>query len=279
MCKKKEKISVSRFRYKYEMPMIIIGFIAIFLYIIMATILLILSIDIPEWVYGAFLGLLIPFLAIFTIRFLYWNSISNGVEINENQLSEIYDIYLQLATEMGFDSKKLKLPRLYLINGNGVMNAFAAKCTLKKRYIVIHSDLLDLAYKFDEMPLIKFVLAHELGHHKCGHTNIWRLIFSPFLKPLYLDKSLTRAQEYTADRVALYYAPEGALSMIYLFSGKYMGSRIEIEEYFKSIDLHDETIWLKLSNFLSDHPVGFRRMKALKEAKEKGTWDVHGKFI
>ncbi|PCF53816.1 M48 family metallopeptidase [Staphylococcus delphini] len=279
MCKKKEKISVSRFRYKYEMPMIIIGFIAIFLYIIMATILLILSIDIPEWVYGAFLGLLIPFLAIFTIRFLYWNSISNGVEINENQLSEIYDIYLQLATEMGFNSKKLKLPRLYLINGNGVMNAFAAKCTLKKRYIVIHSDLLDLAYKFDEMPLIKFVLAHELGHHKCGHTNIWRLIFSLFLKPLYLDKSLTRAQEYTADRVALYYAPEGALSMIYLFSGKYMGSRIEIEEYFKSIDLHDETIWLKLSNFLSDHPVGFRRMKALKEAKEKGTWDVHGKFI
>ncbi|HEC2217205.1 TPA: M48 family metallopeptidase, partial [Staphylococcus delphini] len=237
------------------------------------------SIDIPEWVYGAFLGLLIPFLAIFTIRFLYWNNISNGVEINENQLSEIYDIYLQLATEMGFNSKKLKLPRLYLINGNGVMNAFAAKCTLKKRYIVIHSDLLDLAYKFDEMPLIKFVLAHELGHHKCGHTNIWRLIFSPFLKPLYLDNSLTRAQEYTADRVALYYAPEGALSMIYLFSGKYMGSRIEIEEYFKSIDLHDETIWLKLSNFLSDHPVGFRRMKALKEAKEKGTWDVHGKFI
>ncbi|WP_353419149.1 M48 family metallopeptidase [Staphylococcus delphini] len=279
MCKKKEKISVSRFRYKYEMPMIIIGFIAIFLYIIMAIVLLIFSIDIPEWVYGAFLGLLIPFLAIFTIRFLYWNSISNGVEINENQLSEIYDIYLQLATEMGFNSKKLKLPRLYLINGNGVMNAFAAKCTLKKRYIVIHSDLLDLAYKFDEMPLIKFVLAHELGHHKCGHTNIWRLIFSPFLKPLYLDKSLTRAQEYTADRVALYYAPEGALSMIYLFSGKYMGSRIEIEEYFKSIDLHDETIWLKLSNFSSDHPVGFRRMKALKEAKEKGTWDVHGKFI
>ncbi|RIZ54455.1 peptidase M48 [Staphylococcus delphini] len=259
--------------------MIIIGFIAIFLYIIMAIVLLIFSIDIPEWVYGAFLGLLIPFLAIFTIRYLYWNSISNGVEINENQLSEIYDIYLQLATEMGFNSKKLKLPRLYLINGNGVMNAFAAKCTLKKRYIVIHSDLLDLAYKFDEMPLIKFVLAHELGHHKCGHTNIWRLIFSPFLKPLYLDKSLTRAQEYTADRVALYYAPEGALSMIYLFSGKYMGSRIEIEEYFKSIDLHDETIWLKLSNFLSDHPVGFRRMKALKEAKEKGTWDVHGKFI
>ncbi|GGI42829.1 M48 family metallopeptidase [Mammaliicoccus stepanovicii] len=272
-------IKVSKLRYKYEVPMIIIGFIAIFVYISVFIALMYSSIDIPEWLYGALIGLSLPFVAIFSIRYLYWNSISNGVEINKNQLSEVYDMYYELATEMGFNTKKLKMPKLYLVNGNGVMNAFAAKCTLKRRYIVIHSDLLDLAYKFDEMPLIRFVLAHELGHHKCGHTNIWRLIFSPFLTPLYLDKSLTRAQEYTADRVALYYAPEGALSMIYLFSGKYMGSRIEIEEYFKSIDLHDESIWLKLSNFLSDHPVGFRRMKALKEAKEKGTWDVHGKFL
>ncbi|HHU6750781.1 TPA: hypothetical protein ACUI23_001478 [Staphylococcus pseudintermedius] len=48
-----------------------------------------------------------------------------------------------------------------------------------------------------------------------------------------------------------------------------MGALIKIEEYFKSIDLHDETIGFKLSHCLSDHPVGFRRMKALKEAKEK----------
>ena len=49
--------------------------------------------------------------------------------------------------------------------------------------------------------------------------------------------------------------------MIYLFSGKYMGSRVDLEEYFHSIDLHDDTIWLKLSNFLSDHPVGFIECK------------------
>lgn len=53
----------------------------------------------------------------------------------------------------------------------------------------------------------------------------------PALKPLFLDKSLTRAQEYTANRTAVYYAEEGALD-------------------------------------LSDHPVGYRRMQALKEAKE-----------
>ena len=112
---------------------------------------------------------------------------------------------------------------------------------------------------------------------------LFALVHTPtdtiILKPVALDKSFTRTQEYTADRAGLYYAEEGALSMIYLFSGKYMGSRVDLEEYFHSIDLHDDTIWLKLSNFLSDHPVGFRRMQTLKKAKDTGNWDVHGKFF
>ena len=203
---------------------------------------------------------------------------SNGVEITENQLPEIYSLYIDLAKEMGFGTKKLRMPRLYLINGNGVLNAFAAKCSLHRRYVVIHSDLLDIAYNTGDFSLIRFILAHELGHHKCGHTNLWRLMLSIILKPVALDKSFTRTQEYTADRAGLYYAEEGALSMIYLFSGKYMGSRVDLEEYFHSIDLHDDTIWLKLSNFLSDHPVGFRRMQTLKKPKILAIGTFMGNF-
>ena len=109
-------------------------------------------------------------------------------------------------------------------------------------------------------------------------TNLWRLMLSIILKPVALDKSFTRTQEYTADRAGLYYAEEGALSMIYLFSGKYMGSRVDLEEYFHSIDLHDDTIWLKLSNFLSDHPVGFRRMQTLKKPKILAIGTFMGNF-
>ncbi len=59
-----------------------------------------------------------------------------------------------------------------------------------------------------------------------------------------------------------------------------MGSRVDLEEYFHSIDLHDDTIWLKLSNFLSDHPVGFRRDANIeKKPKDTGNWDVHGKIF
>lgn len=45
--------------------------------------------------------------------------------------------------------------------------------------------------------------------------------------------------------------------MIYLFLGKYMGSCVDLEEYFYSIDLYDDIIWFKLSNFLFDYFVGF----------------------
>lgn len=275
----KNNITVKKLRYKYEIPMLIIGVIIIIAFTTTLTLLYLLNINIPKWIYMATIGLIVPFITFFTIRYYYSNYISNGIEITNEQLPEIYNMYYDLAIQMGFNTKKLKIPRLYLINGNGVMNAFASKCTLRKRYIVIHSDLLDLAYKFDEKNLIKFILAHELGHHLCGHTNIWRSIYTTFLKPLFLDKSLTRTQEYTADRVALYYAPEGAMSMIYLFSGKYMGSKIDLESYFNSIDLHKDNVWLKLNNFLSDHPVGFRRMKVLKEAKEKNNWNIHGRFF
>lgn len=58
-----------------------------------------------------------------------------------------------------------------------------------------------------------------------------------------------------------------------------MGLKIDLKAYFNSIDLHDESIWLKLSDFLSDHPVGFRRMKVMKQANENGTWGVHGRFL
>ena len=81
-------------------------------------------------------------------------------------------------------------------------------------YVVIHSDLLDIAYNTGDFSLIRFILAHELGHHKCGHTNLWRLMLSIILKPVALDKSFTRTQNIPLMAQVLYYAEEGALSMI-----------------------------------------------------------------
>ncbi|MGC3558265.1 peptidase M48, partial [Enterococcus faecalis] len=42
---------------------------------------------------------------------------------------------------------------------------------------------------------------------------------------------------------------------------------------------HADTNWLKLSNYLTHHPVGISRMQTLKKAKDTGNWVVHGKFF
>lgn len=89
---------------------------------------------------------------------------------------------------------------------------------------------------------------------------------------------MTRAQEWTADRCAYYYAPEGKRSIMVLFAGKHLYSQVDFDEYMRSVRNHKDGFWLKLSNFMADHAVGFRRMEAIKETEEKG-WDVYGKML
>lgn len=224
-------------------------------------------------------GLLAPVIGFVYIRYMYWSKIADGVEITERQLPEVYKIYTDLARDMGFTGTGLKaVPRLFLVNGNGVMNAFASKCRIQQGYVVIYSDIVDLAYEHGNFGAIRFVLAHELGHIKCGHVSLWRNAVSPIMNVLFLAKSLSRAQEYTADRVAAYYAGDNAMDMLALFSGKNVAKQVDPDEYVRNIGTHKNGFWLRFANFLSDHAVGFRRMKALSEVRIRG-WNVHGKML
>ncbi len=53
---------------------------------------------------------------------------SNGVEITEKISYQKFILYILIwQKKWALALKKLRMPRLYLINGNGVLNAFAAK--------------------------------------------------------------------------------------------------------------------------------------------------------
>lgn len=273
--------TVAQFRHKAEVPMLTLGVVLTTIVALGALYVLFSGWELTTFAQGVLVGLFTPILAFFFIRYTFWNTAANSVEVTDKQFPELYAIYRKLAEEMGFspEGKGIeKLPRLYVSNGNGLMNAFASKCQLKRGYVVLYSDLVDLAYTHGDFDTVKFVLAHELGHIKCGHVSLWRTLIAPVTTALFLDKTVTRAQEYTADRVACYYAPEGSLGMISLFAGKNLGPKVDIDEYFNSVDNHTDGLWLRVSNFMSSHAVGFRRMKALKNAKTQG-WNVHGKML
>ena len=236
----------------------------------------------PGWLTSAvFLIVLGPLLATVFIRYSYWSTISNGVEVTPDQLPRLYELFADLGARLGMSPEGeglSKLPRLYVTNGNGVFNAYATKCRIRQGYVVIYSDLLDIAYFNGDFSTIRFVLGHELGHIYCGHVSIWRSTLRPVATLLQINPSVSRAQEYSADRVGSLLAPEGVLGMIGLFAGKHMSKHVDIDAYFDSVADHEDRFWLKVANFRADHAVGFRRMTALRRVPDEG-WDVHGRML
>ncbi len=278
----KKEPTIKEFRHKAEMPLLILGYVLTGLVVIGCLIVIFTGGELKSWSSGILMALVAPVVAVFALRYLYFQKISNGVEMTKKQFPEMYNMYEELAIKMGFSNEKNSknpIPPLYLLNGNGVMNAFAAKCAIYDRYIVLHSDIVDVAYVHGNFGALKFVLAHELAHVKCYHIEFKRLLVSPIMTLLFLSKSVTRAQEYTADRVACYYSLENAMGMLNFYAGKNLGKDINIEEYFRSIEKHEKSLFLKAVNFMSDHAVGFRRMKALKKAQDTGNWNVHGEML
>ncbi|MCS4536124.1 M48 family metallopeptidase [Corynebacterium sp. HS2168-gen11] len=274
--------SIKELRHWAEMPFIWLGIILTAIAVASVFILLSVGAELDEDAALIMTALLIPiFAGVVLVRHMYWTKITNSVEMNEHQFPEAYKIYLDVATRMGFGGEgNPPVPRLYLENGMGGMNAFAAKCNFSDKYVVITSDLMDLAYAHGDFDILEFVFAHELGHVKCGHVNLWRLAVNPVMTLVRLQATMTRATEYTADRCASYYVePHKAMGMIGLYAGKNMSHRVDIDEYFASIENHKDSWWIVVANFLADHAVGWRRMQTLKRCIDEKTWDIHGKML
>ncbi len=267
--------AVSQLRHWAEMPFVF-GGLAVTIVAGLIAVGLISSgeTELPTWALAALLGLLSPVIAFIMIRYQFWSVAANGIPVTPQQLPELHAIYAELMARMEVPWQ----PNLYVVNGNGLLNAFAAKCQLRRAYITLYSDLVDVAYELNDFTAVKFVLAHELGHVKCRHVSLWRLITTNVVRFVGLDASIIRAQEYSADRCASYYVPEGARTLVLLYAGKRVYRNVDIEAYMASVAAHKDGFWLKVVNLFSSHPVGFRRMTALYQVQSRG-WNIHGKML
>jgi Zn-dependent protease with chaperone function len=267
-------ITHRRLRHRREIPMLIFGTLVTIAGIVYWISLVTQDKEVKGVAALVPVIFVLPFVFALIIRFNYWQVIGNGVEVTPKQFGDLHAQYVDVAAEMGME----KVPRLYLVNGNGVINAFASKCTVRKSFIVVYSDLLDIMYEHGDVDGVRFILAHELGHVKMKHVAIWRFVITVIPNYLRLGFSVTRAQEYTADRVAMHYAPEGAPSMMALYAGKRLYRRVDLTEYFESFDNHKVGFWARVSSLMSTHPQGHRRMRALYEMHQKGL-DHHGNML
>jgi len=139
----------------------------------------------------------------------------NGIEVSEGQFPELHAQFLQCCSRLSISQR----PGFYILNGNGVLNAFAT-WFLGRKYVVLLSSVVDA---MEENPNgVRFYIGHELGH-VVRHDNPfqWALRWPAVRFPL-IGAAFSRARESTCDLhgMACSESREGAArSLIALLAG------------------------------------------------------------
>ncbi len=114
-----------------------------------------------------------------------------GVRLSEEQLPQLYMQYLNCCEKLGIKEP----PEAYLLQGDGMLNAFATRF-LGRDFVIVLSSTVDAMQDLPDG--VNFYFGHELGHIRQGHLtgHIWR---APVLWLPLLGAAYSRAKEYTCD--------------------------------------------------------------------------------
>jgi len=192
------------------------------------------------------------------LRGLYIGSIrANGIRVSHSQFPEVYRIAINLAAKM----EVTPLPAIYVLQAGGVLNALATKL-VGVNYVIIYSDVLELAYEEQGEDALTFILSHEMAHIKRNHV-MWHMLFAP--ARLLMASSYTRACEYTCDRYGAYYCPHGAVNgLLIMAAGTRLYRQVNPKELSNQV-YTERGIWVKLAESLSTHPNLSKRLQAVEE--------------
>ncbi len=150
--------------------------------------------------------------AIFHLAFVPWvlgqffkaQLLGNAIRVSASQYQEIHACLEKYCRLLNIQ----RLPEVYVVNGNGMMNVMAAKFA-RTKHITPFSGLVDLMLASGSTDELNFINGHELGHHAAGHTSLWRnLLLAPsrFIPPF--DSAYPQAKELTAHRIRLFLADD-----------------------------------------------------------------------
>ena len=121
-------------------------------------------------------------------------------------------------------------PEIYLMSGNGTLNAFAAS-TFGYDFVVIHSELFSNTYEKNKEALA-FIVGDELGHLRLGHTRLWYQLSVAYVDrvPLLGGFPLASQGSSPCDRHGAYLAPRGEEGLVLLAAGRYVYKEVDLDE-------------------------------------------------
>jgi Zn-dependent protease with chaperone function len=207
---------------------------------------------------GALLSLLLFVPGLVVLREIQRASVrASAVELSRSQFPEIYGTAAEFAAML----RLRRLPQLYLTNGNGALNAFAAQAA-GHDYVVLSNELF-VNLRERNRDGLAFILGHELGHIRLHHVSFWYQLSVAYsqLIPL-LGPALSRLREYSCDRHGAHLSPRGATGLVLLASGRYTETEVDIEELVRQ-GRSLRGVWVGLAQLPRSHPFTVRRLERL----------------
>ena len=189
---------------------------------------------------------------------------AESVRVNERQLPRLHETFVRVCEKLAVSP----IPRLYVLQSGGALNAFAAKFS-GRNFVVVNSDLLE-AFGPDSAEM-EFILGHELGHLKSNHI-FKRVLMAPgILLPL-IGPAYLRACECSCDRYGVFAASDlqgTTRALLALGGGKTHGRLLDADAF---ADQHTEergffVSWHELSSAYPTLSQRVSRMLALNNPR------------
>ena len=180
-----------------------------------------------------------------------------AVQLSPRQYGALYRTADEFAQRLGLSRR----PQIYLSNGNGALNAFAAQAT-GHDYVVLSNELFTNLHRNNREGL-EFILGHELGHIRLHHVSLWYQIAVAYSQriPL-LGPALSRLREYSCDRHGAHLSPLGATGLVLLASGRHTENEVDVDELARQGEAL-KGFWVGLSQLPRSHPFTVRRLERL----------------
>lgn len=236
------------------------------------AIALVLSVIIWALLLLGTVGILLGYLLLFALISIVAHSAliahlrGNGIPINARQMPDLYQRLYDCTRRLGMK----EVPEAYLVNGNGMLNAFATRF-LGRNFVVLMSDVVD---SMEDRPgALDFYIGHELGHLRRHHLT-WSKVLAPAMFLPLIGAAYSRAREYTCDRhgLAACENPEDAqYGLVALAAGKRRWRAVNLANYSESASA-TPGFWMSLHELVGDYPWLNKRhawLRALGEQRHK----------
>ena len=184
----------------------------------------------------------------------------NAVRLGPDQLPQLYARVCRIAARMGIK----RVPDTYVMQANGALNALAARF-IWSNMIVLYSHLLEACG--DSEAAKDMIIGHELGHVRAGHLR-WRWLLLPSRIVPFMGRALSRAREYTCDRLGLVAAgdKEGALLGLTILAAGGTFARDVNRQAMVNQRRNLNTGWMTIGQWMAMHPTLAKRISALDPA-------------